>query len=328
MAEIYKNSNDPIKTKIFWKGEIVQSGTAVNVVVYDITEDETISPAVSPTQAIIILVAEEDEVNPGTYKVHLPLSLTSRNKKLKLVWQIFVEGNVEFLTTYCDVVTPYVSIAEAIDDLNLGADPSDPVFKNYHDIQMAEKYARKMIENFTGQRFYLYDDEIVVYGTDSDILPLPQKINSIHRLTSNDILLVDNINDINEWGYTPRVTEGGFGIRLDRTDLLDNTVYIANGLVPPTVNDIASGQAFKKNYRYVVKGRFGWESIPDEVEQAAIQIMGHYFSKDKAWADRYIKKVSTFDWDFEYGAEVFSGTGCAYADKLLSDYVVNQMVIV
>lgn len=328
MAEIYKNTNDPIKTKIFWKGEIVQSGSQVVAAVYDITEDQTIVPPVNPLSPISIVNAEEDEVNPGTYKINLPIHVASRNKKLKIVWSINVGGISESLTTYCDIVTPYVSISEAIDDLNLGSDPSDPVFKNYHDIQMAEKYARKMIENFTGQRFYLYDDEIVVYGTDSDILPLPQKINSIHRLTSNDILLVDNINDINEWGYTPRVTEGGFGIRLDRTDLLDNTVYIANGLVPPTVNDIASGQAFKKNYRYVVKGRFGWESIPDEVEQAAIQIMGHYFSKDKAWADRYIKKVSTFDWDFEYGAEVFSGTGCAYADKLLSDYVINQMVIV
>lgn len=328
MAEIYKNSNDPIKTKIFWKGQLIESDEPVAVTVYDMTEDKSVSPAISPSVPIAILEAEQDEVNPGTYITYLPLQLTNRNKKLKLVWRIYTEGNTEYLTTYCDVVTPYVSIAEAVEDLNLGSDPSDPLYKSYHEVQMAEKYSRKVVEDFTGQSFYLYDDEFVVYGTDSDILPLPEKINEIYSITSNDIVLIDNINGINNWGYTPRITEGGFGIRLDRTQLLDNTVYVANGMVPPTINDSYAGQAFRKGVRYVVSGKFGWENVPDEVEQATIQIMGHYFSADKAWADRYIKKVSTFDWDFEYGSEVFSGTGCAYADKLLSDYVNSQMIIV
>lgn len=328
MAEIYKNSNDPIRTKIFWRGEVVESSTPVSVVVYDITEDPTISPPVSTTSPIAIIVASQDEVNPGTYYINLPLALTSRNKKLKLVWQVAISGQVESITTYCDIVTPYVNIAEAIEDLNFGSDQSDPLHKSYHEIKMAEKYARKVIEDFTGQSFYLYDDEIVVYGTDSDLLVLPDKIHEIHKVTANDLVLVDNLAGINNWGYTPRVTEGGFGIRLDRTALLDNTVYVANGMVPPTINDTYTGQAFRKNVRYVVSGRFGWDRVPDDVEQAAIQIMGHYFSKDRAWADRYIKKVSTFDWDFEYGSEVYYGTGCAYADKLLSDYVVSQMVII
>ena len=327
MAEIYKNSNDPIRIKAFWNGELVRSSSSVVAFVYDITNDPTIVPPINPNTPVGTFTATEDEVNPGTYYINLPFYLTGRNKKFRITWQIVVGSQAELLTSYCDVVTPYVSIHEAIDDLNLGSDQSDPVYKSYHDIQMAEKYARKTIEYYTKQKFYLYDTSFSVMGSDSGSLNLPAKLHSLHKLYENDQLWIDDLSDTNNLGYVVEPTNSGFGIKINQSSLLDNDVYIANGMVPPSIHDL-SPNVFKRNKTYKVEGRFGWEYVPDQVEQAAIQIMGHYFSKDTAWADRYIKKVSTFDWDFEYGAEVFTGTGCAYADKLLSDYVVNQMVIV
>jgi hypothetical protein len=109
--------------------------------------------------------------------------------------------------------------------------------------------------------------------------------------------------------------------------MVDNTVYVANGMVPPSINDVGYG-AFIRNYSYRVQGKFGWESVPDEVEQACLQLMGHYFDKDRYWKDQYLKSVQTFDWKFEYSSDVNRGTGCAYADKLLSSYVLNQMVVI
>ena len=327
MAEIYKNTNDPIKTKVFWKGAPVQSSSSVIAAVYDITEDPTIIPAVNPNSQIGIFTAIEDEVNPGTYMIYLPLALTARNKKLKIVWQFVIGTQSETLTTYCDVVTPYVSIAEAIEDLNLGADQSDPMYKDYHDIRMAEKYARKQVEYFTGQKFYLYDETFTVMGNDSDTLPLPSKVYQLHSLYQNDSLLVDNLNDINNLGYVIEPTTSGFGIKINQSSLLNNDTYISNGMVPPSIYD-GTPNVFKRGKHYDVYARFGYKNIPDEVEQATIEIMKSYFSKDRVWKDRYVNKISTTDWDFEFASDAFSGTGSAYADKLLLDYVVTQMVVV
>lgn len=327
MAEIYKNSNDPIKTKVFWKGEIVESSSSVVAVVYDITEDPLINPPINPNVHIGIFTAQEEDVNPGTYYIHLPLYLTARNKKLKIVWQFVVGTQAETLTTYCDVVTPYVSIAEVIDDLNLGADPSDPLYKSYHDLRMAEKYARKQVEYYTGQKFFLFDDTFTVMGNDSDTLPLPSKIHQIHSLSQNDNLWIDKINGINNLGFDIEPTTSGFGIKINQSSLLNNDTYISNGLVPPSIYD-SSPDIFRRGKHYDVHARFGWEYVPDEVEQAAIEIMRTYFARDRIWKDQYVKKMSTTDWDFEYSADVFSGTGSAYADKLLLDYVVTQMVVV
>jgi hypothetical protein len=224
------------------------------------------------------------------------------------------------------VVEPYVDYAQACECLRIGNDPSDPNYRTYNEIMAAERYARKVIENYTGQKFYNYTDTCSVYGIDSDVLMLPSKIETLYRLHANDILLEDNLLNIDNWNYKVDVTESGFGLRINRADMRDNTVYTANGMVPPSVND--SSGSFKRGVRYTVFGNFGWSYVPDEVELAAIELMKDYFSKDNLWRNKYISKISTFDWDFEYGSGSTSGTGNLYADQLLSDYVVSKVILI
>lgn len=330
MAEVYVRSNDTVKTRIFWLDNIVDADGPVVCDIYDITEDPIVSPSINPEVPILSSVATtKSETDIGTYFLTIPRNISSRPKSLKIGWRYTVSGTLHTHFSYCDIVQPYCSLSEAIEDLAIGTDPSDPNYKPYHELRMAEKYARKQIEDYTGQKFYLYLEENVVYGSGSDILPLPSKIQSLYKLYENDLLLVDNTVDpsVNNWLYDPIVSETGFGLRIDRSSMLDNTVYVANGMVPPPYLDNVNG-AFKKDYRYRVDGFFGWDRVPDNVEQATIQLMGHYFGKDRMWADRYLKNVSTFDWDFEYSDEAFKGTGCAYADKLLADYVIDTVLII
>lgn len=330
MAEIYVNSNGLVKTTIFYNEEPTNASGSVVAKIYDVTGDISISPSINPATLLSTITATVDENNSGSYQAVIPYSLTDRNKKLKVVWEYSIASTALSHQAFLNVVTPYSDLSEAVRLLQLSSDSSDPGFKSYTELMIAEKYARNIIEQFTGQEFKLSIDTEVAYGTGSDILPLPKKINTIYKLYANDVLLINNLSTpaVNNWGYVPIITENGFGIRLDKTTFLDNTVYLANGMVPPTINDDYSGQAFRNGIRYRVVGKFGWSSVPDDVQQACIQLMGQYWTKDRSWADRYLKTVSTFDWDFEYRNEVHSGTGSAYVDKLLSDYVVDKMVLI
>lgn len=329
MAEVYKNSYAPVKTKIFWGGQIVDADAAVLVDIYDITQDPAVVPSISPSTPVASNVtATKSEVDSGSYEINIPFALTDRNKNLKLRWKYSVGSANVSHDTFVDVVTPYASLSEAVEDLGIATDPGDPNYKSYHELVMAEKYARKIIENHTGQQFYLYDDIQIAYGAGSDLLPLPFKLDTLHELYGNDILLVDNINNENNWIFDPLVSETGFGLRVDRSQALDNTVYIANGMVPPTINDNFGYGAFRKDVRYKVAGKFGWAEVPDNVEQACIQLMGDYFAKDKVWTNKYVKSISTFDWDFEYSSDAYKGTGNAYADQLLYPYVLTTMVVI
>lgn len=327
MVEICVNSNSPVKTKIYWEGELVSPEGPVTVKVYDVTQ--SITSYLNPDDVLITLTATEVETDAGTYQIIMPFSFTASPRRLKLVWDYDVySGATGTHTIFLNVVTPYISINEQIDDLNFGSDPSDPNYKTYGDLKSAERYARKIIEDYTGQDFYLYADNQVVYGDESDTLPLSSKINKIYQLYSNDILLIDNLATppLNNWLYDPVVAESGFAIRVNRTNLLDNSVYVANGLVPPTINDRFNG-VFSKNVQYKVVGEFGWDRVPDAVQIAAVELMKDYFSKDKIWRNKYIKSVKIFDWSFEYNSSASSGTGNLYVDQLLSPYVITQMVL-
>jgi hypothetical protein len=327
MAEIYVDQTAPIKTKIFWGGNIIDADGDVTAIVYDITEDPTAAPLVNPTTAVYTATATKSEVDAGTYQIILPLGLVRRNKKFKIQWNYQISTISGSHFSYIDVVTPYASMFDIMDDLGYGTDPGDINAKTYHDLQMAEKWARKIIENYTGQTFYLYDDVHVVYGDGSDSLRLQFKINTLHELYENDVLIIDAINNENNWIYDTQISESGFGIRINRSNLLDNTVYSANGLVPPSYNDTFGG-AFKKDYVYKVQGRYGWDSIPDEVEEATIHLIKDYFSKDRAWRNKYIQNVQSFDWQFEYNNDSYRGTGNLYVDQILSSYVLTQMVVI
>lgn len=326
--ELLVGTNSGIEHKVFWRGESVDSDALPIVTVYDVTLDPLTVPPIPVNSVLYTLTAEKEETDIGVYKVYLPIAATEKSRELKLSWSYSVQGQPITKTHRLYVVTPYTDVQQAIDDLGFGSDTSDPNWKSYKELLAAERYARKIIENFTGQNFYLYEDTYIIYGSGTDILPLPQKLDRIYDIYANDLLMLDNISTptINNWGYNTIISESGFGVRINRANMLDNTVYVANGMVPPTIHD--SSGVFREGIPYKVHGRFGWEEVPDEVELACIELMKDYFSKDKVWRNKYLESVQSFDWSFKYGADTFSGTGNNYVDKLLESYVLTQMVIV
>lgn len=323
MAEILIRTQSPITHQIYWNGDVGTPNALPTAKLYDVTNDPAVSPAINPVTVLETLTSVADENNPGSYTVYIPFQYTDRNRTLRLKWEYYIGEKYVSREDEVYVVTPYVDFNH-VQDLGFSIDSSDPGYKSYKELVLAERYARKQIEQYTGQKFYLYDDVYTILGYDSDTLPLPAKIQDLHELYANDILLLDTINEIDNWNYNVEITTTGYGIRVNRANMLDNTVYTANGMVPPSIND--SSGIFRSDTQYKVQGRFGWERVPDDVELAGIELMRDYFAKDRTWRNKYIKNISTFDWDFEYTSEAYSGTGNAYADRLLADYVMVSKV--
>ena len=93
MAEIYVGSNFPVRTTIFYAGELYSATGYVTAKVYDVTEDPAITPPINPGTLIYETIAIELETDPGTYQIVLPLSLTTRQRSFKIVWEYQVEVN-------------------------------------------------------------------------------------------------------------------------------------------------------------------------------------------------------------------------------------------
>jgi len=327
MAEVLKNTNSPIYHQIFWKGEVRDSDDLPVIKLYDITDDP-FATSESPDYYLLDVNSEKDETNIGLYFATLPLIYTSNNATLRAVWQYDIDGEAVEYKHDIFIVTPYTDLYQASLSLGISTDPSDPGYRSYKELAAAERYARKKIEDYTGQQFYLYNDTVRVFGQDSDALTLNQRIVNIRKIYMDDILMVDNTTTpkVNNWGYDIQVSESDFGIRINRSQILDNTVYVANGMIPPSIHDTVG--VFKDTNAYEIQAQFGWQKVPDEVDLATIELMKDFFSKDNLWKNQYIKNIQTFDWQFEYNSDVFSGTGNAYADRLLADYVIDKATII
>ena len=203
MAEIYKSETSLVKTKIYWGGEITDADGDVTASVSEVVSDNYFTLLATYT-------ATKSETDIGTYQITIPESLTLTPKQLRVRWTYFVDGTQASNTQIIDVVTPYVNLHDVIDELGLGTDPSDPMHKTYNELVMAERYARKVIEIYTQQKFYSYDSSEVAYGSGSDILPLTRKINSLTSVIANDIVLENMPFEIDESGFALRLKKLSF----------------------------------------------------------------------------------------------------------------------
>jgi hypothetical protein len=306
--EILIGTNSPIQHRVFWKGEPAAADSLPTVFL--------LRADVSAQTMLYSGTAVQSDTDIGVYNFYAP-NITKLPGSLIARWQYTVEGSSVEYDQNIDVVNPYVDLSQVINGLGLGSDYNDPNSRTYQELVDAEKYARKVIENYTQQKFYSYLSLEIAYGSGNDILPLTRKINTLQTIEVNDILLT---------GMPFEIAESGFAVRLNRADMLDNVTYVANGLITPTINDYSG--IFNKDARYKVTGYFGWEKVPNEVEMAAIELMKDYFSKDKVWRNKYIKSISTFDWQFDFNSATFSGTGNSYVDQLLLPYVISKMVLI
>jgi hypothetical protein len=326
MAEIYLDQASRVVTKIYWAGEITDADGAVTA---EVKRCRTSSP--QWISAANTYTATKLESDAGTYEIIIPKSEVPPRfwtNTLEITWRYSINGVQTSHKQIVEVVRPYVNITDAIEILNVGTDASDPNFKSYNELKIAERYARKLIDVYTNQFF---DERYIkesAYGDGTNTLPLKSRLlETTYILREEDIVVIDRGLSLNNFGYTIKVSDTEYGVYVDRANLLDNIVYTANGMVPPTINDLGSG-AFKKGYKYTAEGWYGWTHVPSNVSEACLVLMQQYFEKDRAWKDKYVKNISTFDWKFEFLDKAHTGTGNLYADQLLAPYVVNGMVVI
>ncbi len=308
--ELYTNRTQRIYLDIYVDDELTSVNVLPSVNIYDNITDTL----------IVSGIAKAEIDNEGHYSYEIRDDYLPVDREIKAVWTYSVQGNTMTTVDTYSAVTPYISISDIYTKLHFGREEGDANYVPYHEIQQAEKFARFMIENYTGMTFGKKESVITAYGQDADVLFLGEKIISIHSLKENGKTVIDNINNINNFGYPVEITETGFSIRI----VSDEDINEGGGkdIVYPLMGSFYNG------YRYEVRGIFGWRGVPEKVQTAALMLMKDYFSKDHIWRTRYVNNVSFGDTDMEFSKLAFRGTGNFYVDKLLDEFKSTNMAVI
>jgi len=308
--ELYTGLTQKIYLDVYEDGELRATDSNPIVTIYDGITDVQLFNA----------FAEPEIDDEGHYGFSILDNHLTIDKTIKAVWSYAVDGNTMQTINYYNVVTPYISISEAYTKLKIGREIGDANYKPFHEMAEAERFARFMIENYTGHKFGKYEGSITAYGQDSDVLYLGERIISFTQLKENNKTVVNTSNNLNVFGYPIEITETNHSIR----------IYSTNDISEGGQKDLVypSKGSFLNGYRYDISGIFGWKSVPEKVQLAALMLMKDFFGKDNIWRARYVQNISFGDTDIQLSKLAFRGTGNFYVDKLLDEYKSTSMAVI
>lgn len=235
----------------------------------------------------------------------VPYAVTHSDGKFRVKWTYMVDSTTYTREEEHDVVTPLFT-ADELKAFN----PNFEVLTDAKVIEL-EALVRKIIENSTGQRFGYRNGSITVYGTGNSVLRSPERI-----LSANTVNGVAGYRTVNNNYFLQRTVPAWNG----------DIVSTAGPIRDPRVDVISP--VFSASTSYVIKGEFGWLSVPNDIKQAALLLAEEFSCKEAAWRDRYLVAISAADWRFQFDPSAFSGTGSVTVDRLLEPYAVFSLAII
>lgn len=249
-------------------------------------------------------------VDTGIYKIGLINSDVSLERDLTVTWEYDLGGLPETQTHEYTVVTAYSTLDE-LKTLPSTADATD------EDILIAARFAKALIEEYTGQTFGLWYDEIWFDGNGQDTATINSRISSINELVHNATVIYDSALDTND--ITLTVSPTAHAIRIESAP---------DVIVIPETEFVPGAGVFHNNEHYKVTGWFGWSSVPTNISDAHKLLVDDWFCGESKWRKRYIEKIKlTRDSEITFDSRSFTGTGNFYVDKLLDPYVTQPFVV-
>lgn len=289
MNELIKNSINTIKYTVMVDGQIT-AATDMNV-------------TISKNGAVVVALTPVTPVSDGVFKYVLPTSLTGVEGVLDVTWSFNIGSSALSIDEQYIVVTPYCNWEYF--------KPVDPATTpTYQDFVECERVARFIINTYCSQSFGYEETTLPVEGHGEDSLPLNRRLDNLEKIDwfNNNTIRpgeVIGINDPDRW----EVAADGWVVRRVPTRT--------------TIDPVWNPQSkFKRNVVYMVTGKWGWKSVPAEVQEASKILIADLLCQDHKYRDKYLKSFSTADTRMQFSELVWSGTGNALADELLREYRV------
>lgn len=235
--------------------------------------------------------------------VVIPFKHTQEDGKIRVELD-FTDGlDGEFtVIREIDVVTPLftaVDFSEGDFDQMIGVTP-----ENLKDL---ERFIRHIIEAYTGQSFGYSRRKY--------------KVENVHRGVTFDTPLVkfEGISDLYAKGAMTttnsvpyEIVDDGFGVVFDWDNFHAKT-------------DTFFLTSKRQGGAYEIEGYFGYQSVPQDVREAAKILIGLFNCDQTLWRDRYIENLRNADGStIRYNEGAYWGTGSVTADQLLSKYVRSE----
>lgn len=253
-------------------------------------EEMPMATLILPDREVPLSVREDAK---GVYSVPVR-SQDVQTKAARVEFRYSLPDHGEIIETQrYEITRRLISYDEMVEVLS-----EDLKYKEYTEI---ERTARGVIEAHCRQPFNYWFGSNIVVGNDGVIM-MPQYLDRLEyvekRLSEVDVYHISFPGD----GF--EITAGGMAVQ--NIECLEQQKYMS---ARPRQSD------------YLVKGQWGYETVPMPVKQAAMLIVQNKLCPSGTWHENYIDNLRSDNMRIQYNpASYDDSTGIYDADLLLADY--------
>jgi hypothetical protein len=316
LQTINTNSQEKIRLEVYNNGILSQADSTPLLSIFDADNDSNPIVGFSGLNAY-------DELPNGIYSFLLTPAITNINRTLEIRWSYRVNSVPVIQTDFYAVETPYSTVSETIDFLQLGSVPSQINYVDPKSIVNAEKLSRTIIEGYTGIKFYKYYGGQELRGIGSNTIQLTERMISLDQIYENEILVYNKNQSpvYNTFGYTTEISPTGYSLRIWYPGW-------PNGWDNQMDPNIYEYGRFRDNYLYRFVGEIGYKYVPEDIKLASMLLTQDIISNDYNWRNKYLSKVKLSEISFEMAKGAFNGTGNITVDNILDQYRKANIVII
>lgn len=260
---------------------------------------------------------EYDELypdSPGSFLIELTEESSRYDRDLRIDIDLIFPTRYEQDHLYITLVRPFVTVTDINNYFSNTpqAEQYDAVNPEY--LVILEKKVRYLIQSITNDQFKFEYKTVGAYGSNTDLLHLGQRIESFDKITYNDYVTYDSTEEqvIDELGVSLAVAPSRYAIKV-----IAPGVNIAEWA---DQNPLSNSGYFKKDSAYLIRGEYGWRSIPEDIKVAAYELINDELCADSIYANKGIKSIQNDSFNLQFADTVGASTGNLYVDALLAPY--------
>jgi hypothetical protein len=253
----------------------------------------------------------------SVYTVTLNADSTQYDRKLKIEYVTTSGSGAYNEIQFASLVRPYAT-PDRIREL---ATIQDSVTDEQ--LRRLERRARLIINSHLGFNFNKEKRTVTVYGNNTDILSLPEKIYRIDSIYEDDLLVYERDNSTYQFDYPIEI-----GPSDSRIKIVNSSLENKETLEFPKFSVFYYDGIFKKDYSYKIDGVWGWDYVPAEIEESTALLIEDYLCSDSNIRNKNIAELSNDSYDIKYGKDFATGTGNLIVDNLLSIYKQPRYLVI
>ena len=232
------------------------------------------------------------------------------DRNIKIEWTSVTASNgASNSIQYASLVRPYATVSRIKELADISASTTDAEILN------AERKARYFLQSHLPMKFNKEKTSVTVYGNNSDVLYLPMRILEIMSVYEDDVLVYDVDSDVNDLDFDIETSDSKYRVKIINTDTSPNNI-----LEFPEVVVIPQAGVFDKDKRYKVVGVFGYDYVPNAIEQATALLVEDYLCNDWNIRNKAIASMKTDSYQYNYITDFAGGTGNLLVDSLISPW--------